>query len=86
MTAKELIVDTATAFRWPVVVTVVVAAMALATNFALAKSADSCCTELRDAKHSHELRLQRVEDAQAANARALERIEKKLDELRERPR
>jgi hypothetical protein len=48
-----------------------------------ASAADSCCDDATGDLHRHELRIQRVEDAQAATARTLERIEQKLDQLRD---
>lgn len=79
-------------FSWPVVLTIaglsVSAVSGIAVASSTAKSADekavaaeSCCKSATGDLHRHELRIQRVEDAQAATTKTLERIEKKLDEM-----
>lgn len=81
-----VVVDQRTRFAWPVVVALVGVAIAAAGGIARATSAEECCKEATAAQHQHELRIQRAEDGQAVLMRALERIEMKVDELRDEQR
>ena len=73
-------------FSWPVVTALIGLALAAAGGIARATSAEECCREATAAQHQHDLRIQRAEDGQAVLMRALERIEAKLDELRDAKR
>lgn len=73
-------------FTYPVVVALIAATLAAAGGIARATSAEECCRAATATQHQHDLRLQRTEDAQAAQSKALERIEQKLDQMIEERR
>lgn len=75
-----------TRFSWPILVALVGLAIAVAGGIARASSAEECCRAATATQHQHDLRLQRTEDAQAAQSKALERIEQKLDQVIEERR
>mgnify|MGYP000902514527 CR=1 FL=1 len=78
---QPVVLDGRLRVGWPVL-TVLVGLAALGTGgLSQATSADAKATANRDALHAHELRIQRVEDAQAATADALREIKAELKEI-----
>ena len=79
--AEQPAITERTKFSWSVVLVLVGVAVTAAAAVAKADAADEAVKTQAAELHRHELRIQRVEDAQATTAEALREIKTSLEKM-----
>lgn len=81
---RPVVITEKARFSWAILLVVAGGAMTAAGGLAMARDASDCCRTASAELHRHELRIQRVEDAQSSSARSVEKIEATLREMNEK--